>query len=67
MDDREVLVGGRTVCVREAGDPDGMPVLHFHGTPGSRLDLDFGDRVAQELGVRVDWARQALLLPLLEE
>lgn len=53
MNDREVLVESRPVCVREAGDPDGVPVLYFHGTPGSRLDLDFGDHVAQELGVRV--------------
>lgn len=39
--------------VREAGDPDGSPVLYFHGTPGSRLDVAFGDGVAEDLGVRV--------------
>lgn len=53
MDDRELLVDNRSVCLREAGDPAGQPVLYFHGTPGSRLDLDFGDRVAQDLGIRV--------------
>jgi pimeloyl-ACP methyl ester carboxylesterase len=51
--EHEVLVAGRPVLVREAGDPDGAPVLHFHGTPGSRLEPAFGDRVAARLGVRV--------------
>ena len=39
--------------VRDAGDPDGSPVLYFHGTPGCRLDVAFGDGVAEALGVRV--------------
>jgi pimeloyl-ACP methyl ester carboxylesterase len=29
--------GGRALRVREDGDPDGVPVLVHHGTPGSRL------------------------------
>jgi len=41
------------VGVRETGAPDGRPVLYFHGTPGSRLDLAFGDGIARDLGVRV--------------
>ena len=28
---------GRTLAVAEWGDPDGVPVVAIHGTPGSRL------------------------------
>ena len=28
---------GRTLTVREGGDPDGVPVLVLGGTPGSSL------------------------------
>ena len=44
--ERDVSVGTRVVRVRQAGDPQGAPVLYFHGTPGSRLDLSFGDEQA---------------------
>jgi pimeloyl-ACP methyl ester carboxylesterase len=53
MGEREVTVDGRSVMVRDAGDPDGYPVLYFHGTPGSRLDVSFGDDVAEQMGVRI--------------
>lgn len=53
MDEREVVVDGRRVMVREAGDPQGHPVVYFHGTPGSRLDVSFGDQISADLGVRV--------------
>ncbi len=53
MSEREVLVDGRTVVVRDAGDPSGAPVVYFHGTPGSRLDIGFGDDMAAARGVRV--------------
>lgn len=53
MIELEVSVGGRTVMVRDAGDPEGVPVVHFHGTPGSRLEVDFGAETAQRLGVRL--------------
>jgi pimeloyl-ACP methyl ester carboxylesterase len=49
----DVALGGRTLQVRDAGSRSGKPVLYFHGTPGSRLDVAFGDRVAAEAGVRV--------------
>jgi pimeloyl-ACP methyl ester carboxylesterase len=39
--------------VRDAGDPQGVPVVYFHGTPGSRLDVSFGDELATGMGVRV--------------
>ena len=47
------MVDDRTVRVRTAGDPDGFPVVYFHGTPGSRLDLAFGDELVGAAGVRL--------------
>jgi pimeloyl-ACP methyl ester carboxylesterase len=38
MVDRTVrLRDGRTLAFAEYGNPDGLPLLFFHGTPGSRL------------------------------
>jgi hypothetical protein len=34
------LSDGRTLAYLETGDPEGRPVFHFHGGPGSRLELD---------------------------
>lgn len=48
-----MVIAGRSVFVRDAGDPQGTPVLYFHGTPGSRMDLAFGDGIAAAMGVRV--------------
>jgi pimeloyl-ACP methyl ester carboxylesterase len=53
MRELEVRRGGRVVRVRDAGDPDGAVVVYFHGTPGSRLDLCFGEQLAAGLGVRL--------------
>jgi pimeloyl-ACP methyl ester carboxylesterase len=53
VEDHEVDVGGRTIGVRKSGAADGRPLLYFHGTPGSRLDLDFGDQISRDLDVRV--------------
>lgn len=39
--------------VRDAGAPGGSPVVYFHGTPGCRLDVSFGEGLAEGLGVRV--------------
>jgi pimeloyl-ACP methyl ester carboxylesterase len=47
------VIDDRTVRVRTAGDPDGFPLVYFHGTPGSRLDLAFGDEQVAAAGVRV--------------
>jgi pimeloyl-ACP methyl ester carboxylesterase len=33
------LANGRDLAFREYGDPGGLPVFAFHGTPGSRLQL----------------------------
>jgi pimeloyl-ACP methyl ester carboxylesterase len=51
--ERELAIEGRTVQVRIAGDPEGFPVVYFHGTPGSRLDLAFGDDLTAASGVRL--------------
>mgnify|MGYP000430480185 FL=1 len=42
-----------SVVYVEYGDPEGIPVLFFHGTPGSRLLGELYDDVARERGVRV--------------
>ena len=47
------LRDGRSIGFADWGDPDGVPVLHLHGTPGSRLTFDFVDEPAHTLGVRV--------------
>ncbi|MGB3409899.1 MAG: alpha/beta hydrolase [Microthrixaceae bacterium] len=53
MREFEALIAGRSVMIRDTGDLPGPAVLYFHGTPGSRLDVAFGDHVATKLGVRV--------------
>ncbi len=50
MGEREVDRGGRVLRVRDAGRRDGAVVMYFHGTPGSRLDLAFGEELAAEHG-----------------
>jgi pimeloyl-ACP methyl ester carboxylesterase len=37
----------------EYGDPNGTPMLGFHGTPGSRFMLRLADGAASELGIRL--------------
>ena len=46
------LQDGRALAYAEWGDPSGFPVLHFHGTPGSRLERHVDDRVYARLGIR---------------
>jgi pimeloyl-ACP methyl ester carboxylesterase len=53
MRESEIGRGGRVLRVRDAGEPDGSVVMYFHGTPGSRLDLCFGEQLAAERGVRL--------------
>jgi pimeloyl-ACP methyl ester carboxylesterase len=49
------LADGTEVGYAEAGDPAGYPVLHLHGTPGSRLEagIPAARRAAEALGVRL--------------
>jgi pimeloyl-ACP methyl ester carboxylesterase len=47
------LVDGRVLGYREYGEVTGMPVVYFHGMPGSRLDPVALDEEYRRLGVRV--------------
>src|SRR5215469_11442490 len=49
----DVQVGGVTLRVRETGVADGAPVIHVHGTPGSRLEMAWADEVVAAAGVRM--------------
>ncbi|MCU4743182.1 alpha/beta hydrolase [Halobacteria archaeon AArc-xg1-1] len=49
---RTVSVGdGRQLAYAEYGDPDGTPVLFFHGTPGSRLLGGLFEHAARRHGI----------------
>lgn len=48
-----VLADGRRLGFAEYGDPNGQPVIGFHGTPGSRLMLAVADAPARRMGVRL--------------
>jgi pimeloyl-ACP methyl ester carboxylesterase len=45
--------GGRTLTVREGGDPDGVPVLVHGGTPSSSMMYPPHVRDAEERGIRL--------------
>lgn len=49
------LPDATNVGYAEVGDPDGMPVLHLHGTPSSRLEASDSSlrEAAENLGVRL--------------
>ena len=47
------LSDGRRLAYTERGDPAGVPVIHHHGMPGSRLDHEAGGDFYRSLGVRV--------------
>src|SRR6266568_3152770 len=51
-DDTLPLHDGRALAFAEWGDPDGAPVVSFHGTPGSRLERHVDDRIYGRLGIR---------------
>jgi len=53
MREMEIGRGGRVLRVRDVGEPDGTVVMYFHGTPGSRLDLCFGEQLVAGRGVRL--------------
>ena len=55
-DYREIrLRDGRILAYAEYGGPRGLPIIHCHGTPSSRVegDLIFDAAIAAELGVRI--------------
>ena len=47
------LKDGRTLGYAEYGDPDGRPVLEFHGWPGCRYEAWAYDEAGKKLGARV--------------
>jgi pimeloyl-ACP methyl ester carboxylesterase len=47
------LADGRLLGFAEYGDPAGVPLMAFHGTPGSRFMFQLTDGAARQLGLRV--------------
>lgn len=47
------LRDGRRLAYSELGDPDGIPIIHQHGMPGSRLEHEAEPELYRSLGVRV--------------
>ncbi len=47
------LSDGRRLAYAEWGDPEGIPIIHQHGMPGSRLDHAADLEFYRSLGVRV--------------
>lgn len=47
------LLDGRSLGYAEYGDPGGVPVFVFHGTPGSRLERPADDTFATQMGIRL--------------
>jgi pimeloyl-ACP methyl ester carboxylesterase len=47
------LPDGRTLAYAEWGDPDGVPVISIHGTPGCRLNRHPDDAKMAQTGARI--------------
>ena len=47
------LPDGRRLACAEYGDPNGLPVLALHGTPGSRLMFALANGAARVRGIRL--------------
>jgi pimeloyl-ACP methyl ester carboxylesterase len=47
------LRGGRKLSFADYGDPDGEPIIFFHGFPGSRFDGEHAGQVAAGMGIRL--------------
>jgi pimeloyl-ACP methyl ester carboxylesterase len=47
------LRDGRMLGYAEFGDPEGKPVFHFHGFPGSRLEAEHAGEAVAKAGVRL--------------
>lgn len=48
-----IMKDGRTLVYAEYGDPDGTPIIGFHGTPGSRLMMKVVEKAALKSGARI--------------
>ena len=54
IDDQMItLSDDRRLGYAEYGDPQGWPLMFFHGTPGSRVMARFAGPKARELGLRL--------------
>ena len=53
MTETITLHDGRTLAYIDCGDAEGTPVFHFHGHPGSRLEVLIADKTASDTGVRL--------------
>jgi pimeloyl-ACP methyl ester carboxylesterase len=47
-----ILRSGRRLAYSEFGDPTGIPIIHQHGMPGSRLEREAEPGLCRALGVR---------------
>lgn len=47
------LRDGRRLAYSELGDPKGIPIIHHHGMPGSRLEHEAEPDLYRSLGVRL--------------
>ncbi len=45
------LKDGRTLGYGEFGDSKGIPIFHFHGFPGSRLEGLFANEISKQIGI----------------
>jgi len=48
-----ILQDSQTLAYNEYGDPDGIPIFHTHGGPGSRVEGQTFHEIAQERGYRI--------------
>lgn len=48
-----VLNDGRKVSYLDIGDPEGTPILYFHGSPGSRYEALFAEKYAINNNLRI--------------
>ena len=53
IEQRLTLKDGRMLGFAEYGDPNGEPVLEFHGIPGSRIEASYYDDAGRKLSARV--------------
>lgn len=55
MDETRTLTldDGRTLAYTDSGDPDGQPIIFFHGNPGSRYMRHPDDDYTASLGARI--------------
>ena len=52
VEHRVAVADGRTLAVAEWGDPNGMPVIFLHGTPGSRIQYWRDPTIYARFGMR---------------